>query len=238
MQPSNSSTASAAAVEIFVGSRCPGALAAALLCFIPAIVHAKPKPRESFDVSMPAAQSMPLRTAGAIFSGEGYQPLYAGARASRVGDVITIVLVERTAATKSNSASTGRNGEVGLTPPTTGPFGLFKPSDLNMGGDQSFKGNAEAAQSNTLSGEVSVTIAETYPNGTVLVRGEKHLTLNRGDEYIQVSGLVRLADVSADNRVASTRLANARIKYTGKGEIARASKQGWLQRFFSKVSPF
>ena len=72
----------------------------------------------------------------------------------------------------------------------------------------------------------------------MLVKGEKALTLNRGDEFVQISGLVRQADVSPDNKVLSTRVADARIKYTGKGEIARSSRQGWLQRFFSMISPF
>ena len=72
----------------------------------------------------------------------------------------------------------------------------------------------------------------------MLVRGEKHLTLNRGDETIQIAGLVRSVDIGPDNSVPSTRVADARITYTGKGEIARASQQGWLGRFFSRVSPF
>ena len=177
-------------------------------------------------------------TRGAIFQAESYSPLTSGARASRLGDVLTIVLVERMSANKSNSATTGRNGKIGLTPPATGPLGLFNPSDINMGGDQSFKGKGEAAQSNALSGEVSVTVAAVYPNGTMLVKGEKLVTLNRGDEAVQFSGIVRTADISVDNRVPSTRVADARIRYTGKGEIARASKQGWLQRFFSRISPF
>ena len=66
----------------------------------------------------------------------------------------------------------------------------------------------------------------------------KALTLNRGDEFIQISGLVRQADISPDNRIASTRVADAKIIYKGKGEIANASRQGWLQRFFSAISPF
>jgi flagellar L-ring protein precursor FlgH len=72
----------------------------------------------------------------------------------------------------------------------------------------------------------------------MLIRGEKALTLNRGDEHVQLSGIVRAADIGPDNRISSTRIADARISYTGKGEIARASRQGWLQRFFSMVSPF
>ena len=83
-----------------------------------------------------------------------------------------------------------------------------------------------------------MTIAEVYPNGTMLVKGEKLLTLNRGDERVQISGIVRAIDIGSDNRIASTRVADANIRYVGKGEIARASKQGWLQRFFSIISPF
>ena len=176
---------------------------------------------------------------GAIFQASGgYAPLTSGARASMVGDVLTIVLSERTAASKSASQTTDRNGSIGLTPPTTGLFNLFKPSDIAASGTNAFKGKGDAAQSNALSGEVSVTIAAVYPNGTMLVRGQKRVTLNRGDEYVQVSGIVREADISADNRVPSTRIADARITYSGKGELARASRQGWLQRFFSRVSPF
>ena len=76
------------------------------------------------------------------------------------------------------------------------------------------------------------------PNGTMRVRGEKQLRINRGNEFIRLSGIVRPGDITADNRVASTRIADARIDYLGRGEIARASRQGWLQRFFNILSPF
>jgi flagellar L-ring protein precursor FlgH len=90
-----------------------------------------------------------------------------------VGDILTIVLVERTQAAKSNAAIADRNGEIGLNPPATGPLSLFDPSDVKMGGDSSFNGKGEATQSNRLTGEISVTVAAVYPNGTMLVRGEK-----------------------------------------------------------------
>jgi flagellar L-ring protein precursor FlgH len=177
---------------------------------------------------------------GSIFqTSQGYAPLTSGGRAAVVGDVLTILLVERTQATKSNSASTDRSGSIGLTPPTTGPLSkLFSPSDIGASGNQAFSGKGAAAQSNQLSGEITVTVARVMPNGNMLVRGQKQLVLNRGDEFIQISGIVRPADVSPDNRVLSTRVGDARITYSGKGEIARASRQGWLQRFFSMISPF
>lgn len=176
---------------------------------------------------------------GAIFQpANGYAALTSGARAAMVGDMLTIALVERTQAVKTNSAGTDRNGSFGLTPPATGPLSLFSPSDVGVSGGGKFDGKGQAAQSNVLNGEITVTVAQVLPNGVLVVRGEKALTLNRGDEFVRLSGLVRPADIGPDNRVLSTRVADARITYSGQGEIARASRQGWLGRFFSRVSPF
>ncbi|ALC14044.1 flagellar basal body L-ring protein FlgH [Sphingopyxis sp. 113P3] len=215
-------------------------LSSALILALAAAPHgagAKDKiPEDAFAATAPAPAAPPPPN-GAIFQG-GYVALTSGGRAGRVGDIVTIQLVERTVASKSNAAGTQRGGSLGLTPPSTGPLSLFSPSDIGMGGSNQFKGKGEASQSNQLAGEISVTIAEVYPNGTMLVKGEKLLTLNRGDERVQISGLIRAIDIGPDNRVASTRVADANIRYVGKGEIARASRQGWLQRFFSIISPF
>jgi flagellar L-ring protein FlgH len=214
-------------------------LALVALAFVAAPAAAKKKAIAPDAFAATATVLPPAPEAnGAIFQNAGYAPLTSGTKAAMVGDILTIVLVERTVASKSNSATTGRSGEIGLTAPVTGPLSVFSPGDIKMGGDQSFKGKGETAQSNNLSGEISVTIAEVRANGVMLVKGEKLITLNRGDETVQFSGLVRATDIGADNRIASTRIADAHIRYTGKGEIARASKQGWLQKFFSIISPF
>jgi flagellar L-ring protein precursor FlgH len=199
------------------------------------------KKRERLPEYAPAYATAPAATPanGAIFqAANGYAPLTSGTRAAMVGDVLTIALVERTEATKSSTASTDRSGNIGLAPPTTGPLSLFGASDAALSGGGKFDGKGAAAQSNALQGEISVTIAAVYPNGTMLVRGEKLVTLNRGDEHVRIAGIVRAADIGPDNRIASTRVADARITYSGTGEIARASRQGWLNRFFSMLSPF
>lgn len=220
-----------------------GAAASTITLSIPAPAHAGlfGKRQDQVPAYAPTyAQSAPAPVAdGAIYHASyGYAPLTSGARAAQVGDVVTILLVERTQALKSNSASTDRNGSIGITPPTTGPLDFISKTDLAISGGGKFDGKGNAAQSNSLNGEISVTIAQVYPNGTMLVRGEKQLTLNRGDEQIRISGIIRPIDISFDNRVLSTRVADARISYSGKGEIARASRQGWLNRFFSMLSPF
>jgi len=186
-----------------------------------------------------APPAVPVPVDGAIFqAGGGYAALYEGWRARRVGDPLTIVLVERTAASKSASSKLQSDGSASVTPPTTGALNLFDRSDVSVNGTRSFDGKGAANQANSLSGEVSVTVAQVYANGTMLVQGQKRLTLNRGDESVRIRGIVRMADVDANNRVASTRVADAEIGYTGKGDVARASRQGWLSRFFGQISPF
>lgn len=175
---------------------------------------------------------------GAIFSTyAGYSPLHYGQRASRVGDLVTVVLTERTQSSKDTSASSDRDGGIDIAPPSIGPFS-FDPGNINSGASTSFSGAGDASQTNALNGTITVTIAEVLPNGVARIRGEKLMTFSQGDEWIQLAGLVRLNDISQDNRVSSTRLADARITYSGNGHFQRASRPGWLARFFNVVSPF
>ncbi len=206
--------------------------------------HAKKKkqpiqPDPDFAPTLSVPMAPPAVPNGSIFqASNGYSALTNGARAGMVGDVLTISLVERTQAAKSNGANTDRNGSIGLTPPATGPLSLLNPTDIGMGGNTTFQGTGTAQQSNSLQGQVTVTIAQVYPNGTMLVRGEKLISLNRGAEHIRFSGIVRAVDIGPDNVIPSSRVANAQIIYGGTGEIARASQKGWLQRFFDILSPF
>jgi flagellar L-ring protein FlgH len=195
-------------------------------------------PDPAFAPVLAAAPAAPPAN-GSIFQvSEGYAALTSGSRAARVGDIIQVQLVERTNAATQNSQSSDRTSGIGLTPPTTGILSIFNPTDVAMGGNSEFSGRGAAAQSNQLSGDIAVTVVAVHANGLLEVRGEKRVRINRGDEYIRLSGLVRPADIGPDNRVASTRIANAHITYSGAGEVANASRQGWFQRFFNSLSPF
>jgi flagellar L-ring protein precursor FlgH len=229
----------------FLTGLATGALVVAAVAFTSAPAKAqflgigKKKAKEDFSATLPAAEPVAAPANGGIFqANDGYAALYEGQRARRVGDPLTIVLVERTSASKSASSKLDSGGGFSLTPPTTGALNLFNKSDASASGNRNFNGTGTADQANALSGEISVTVAQVYPNGTMLVQGQKRVTLNRGDEFVQIKGIVRTADIDAYNRVASTRVADARIAYTGKGDVARASRQGWLSRFFQILSPF
>jgi len=197
----------------------------------------KKKPEPDFSASRPLPPPPPPANGSIYQASQGYAALYEGWRAKRVGDPLTITLVERTLASKSASSKLDSAGNAAVIPPTSGPL-AFDPNSAKVGGNRGFNGQGSADQSNTLQGELSVTVAEVYPNGTMLVQGAKRVTLNRGDEFVQIKGIVRMADVDTNNRVPSTRVADAQIAYTGKGDVARASRQGWFSRFFSVISPF
>lgn len=186
----------------------------------------------------PAAHTL-AASDGAIFRiDEGYAGYHQGTRARKVGDALTILLVERTTASKSATGSTNRAGSASIIPPSAGLLSFLNPAALNAAAGGSFSGKGNAAQTSSLSGTVAVTIAEVRPNGTALVHGEKLMTLSQGREWVQFSGIVRLADIDVDNWVLSSQVADSRIVYSGAGAVQQASKPGWLSQFFSAVSPF
>ena len=179
------------------------------------------------------------QTTGSIFqTSDGYAGLVTGTRARRLGDMVTIVLVENTSTSKSTTGATDRAGSFALPPPTSGPLGFLNPNALNASGNGSFNGSGNAGQQSQLNGTVAVTIAALYPNGTAEVVGEKQMSLSQGDEWVQFAGRIRLVDIDVDNRLPSSAVANARIIYSGKGAVQQASRPGWLSRFFNAISPF
>ncbi len=194
----------------------------------------------SDPLAVAAPQPMvPATSAGAIFqTGTGYSGLVVGTRARQLGDMVTIILTEATTTTKSTTGKTSREGSFGITPPAAGPLDFLNPEALKAAAQGSFTGSGNAAQQSRLNGAVAVTIAAIYPNGTAEVVGEKQMMFSQGDEWVQFAGRIRLIDIDADNRLASSQVANARIIYSGKGAVQQASRPGWLSRFFNMISPF
>ncbi|WP_374728944.1 flagellar basal body L-ring protein FlgH [Natronospira bacteriovora] len=197
----------------------------------------------SYEPVMPLEPQQAQRVSGSIF-----QPEYAGSlvedrRARRVGDILTIRLVERTDASKSASTNSSRESNTTINPPTVFGRGVTHRGlpilDVDMGSSRSFEGEGGSSQSNRLEGEITVTVARRLPNGNLMVQGEKWLTLNQGEEMVRIAGIVRPQDISPDNSVASNRVADARITYSGRGTLADANRPGWLTRFFqSPLQPF
>ena len=180
---------------------------------------------------------------GAIFQ-PGRSGLFAtDQRARRIGDILTVSFNETYAATKAQTASSSKTDAFGVTLPTALPNVLTggfdkDPAGLNAGTTRSFAGSGNAVQSNSFSGLLSVTVVRVFDNGNMEVQGQKELTLNNGNEYVRVRGVVRPEDISASNIVSSDRLADAQIRYTGSGHLADSSQPGWLSQLMRTISPF
>jgi flagellar L-ring protein FlgH len=189
----------------------------------------------------PAPRADVITNAGGIYQPDSARlVLYEDRRARFVGDTLTIVIEENNSASKKSSSTADRTGDVNLQVPTVSgfPAKTFQGANIEATSATSFEGKGDAASNNLFRGNLSVTVIEVYPNGNLLVSGEKQVTINQGTEFIRFSGVVNPLNVSATNTVSSTRVADARIEYRGNGYIDEAQTMGWLSRVFMNVWPF
>lgn len=191
----------------------------------------------SYAPTYPPVPVSPKDNDGSIYQTSNSMGLFEDAKAHRVGDILTVQLDESTNASKSATTTTKKTDSVDTGTPTLLGSGVVlngvNPLNNSLSSSNAFTGNGASTQSNTLTGNISVTVARVLPNGNLVIRGEKVLHLNQGDEYIKISGIVRPADIGADNSVLSTQIANADISYSGRGTLADTNQMGWLARFFN-----
>jgi len=185
-------------------------------------------------------------SSGTIFNASQGNLFSMETKAQMVGDIITVAFSESFQATKSQNAATSRTMDSAVTLP--GALNLLIPNplrrpmagvsaELAAGSANKFAGSGTSAQSNSLTGQVSVHVVRVFKNGNLEILGQKKLTLNNGDEYIRVHGIVRPQDIDAKNTVSSDRIANANIQYIGAGDIAASTKKGWYSKILDSVNP-
>ncbi len=193
------------------------------------------------DYTPPAPVLPPAEpaSAGAIYQESLDVRLFEDLRAHRVGDILTVRLAENTNASKQSSTAASKSGGVDIANPTLFGRNFTRNGDEFLSADletsSEFEGSGTSTQSNRLSGDITVTVVERLANGNLVIRGEKWVTLNQGDEFIRLSGIIRPADIAPDNSVSSGRVADARITYSSKGVLAAANKMGLLQRFAQSI---
>jgi len=188
-----------------------------------------------------AADTVEQLPTGSIYSDNGVGLFPSGPTSKQVGDIINITMLETFSATKSSSAASSKADSFDVTLPTGLPnilTGGFEAGSLTSGTTQSFGGSGTASQSNTLTGSMSVTVMRVFTNGNLEIAGQKKLTLTNGDEYVRVRGIIRPQDISQDNVVLSSRIADAEITYIGAGQVGDSVNQGWLSRGLRAISPF
>ncbi|HUI61175.1 MAG TPA: flagellar basal body L-ring protein FlgH [Steroidobacteraceae bacterium] len=182
-------------------------------------------------------------TDGAIYQVGRDVALFENPIAHHVGDIVTIVLNEQTAAKKSATTTTTKNTTDTLPGMTLlGAAATIHGTPVlsnNINDATKFAGEGDSAQSNSLTGYITATVVRVLPNGNLFIKGEKWIGINQGSEYVRVTGVIRPIDLAPDNSIPSLKVASAKISYGGKGALADANAQGWLSRFFnSPWTPF
>jgi flagellar L-ring protein FlgH len=201
------------------------------------------KPSKEDDQLSWALQPEPPASNGAIYQVGRDVALFENPVARHIGDTVTIVLSESTAAKKSATTNTAKS--TNQTLPGISVLGkaiTIKGNPItsaSLDDSSKFAGEGDSAQSNSLTGFITCTVTRVLPNGNLYIRGEKWIGINQGSEYVRLSGVVRPIDIAPDNSVPSLKVGAANISYGGKGALADANNQGWLSRFFnSPWTPF
>jgi flagellar L-ring protein FlgH len=164
-------------------------------------------------------------SAGSLYQPSSFQSLTSDARSFRVGDALTVMIIENS--TAQNQANSSASRETNASASVTNPS---RQSTVGIDGKHTFTGQASTARSGTLQAEISVRVQDVAANGDLAVHGTQKITINGDVQLISVSGIVRPIDISSQNVVLSTRLSNAEIDYSGKGFTDRNQNESWISR--------
>jgi flagellar L-ring protein precursor FlgH len=175
-------------------------------------------------------------TNGAIYNAASYRPMFEDRRARQIGDLLTINIVERTAAVKAGASSGNKSGSVNFGLP--GPLQSRLGANVATNAASKFADGDNQSASNTFTGTIGVTVTEVLPNGNLIVAGEKQVAMNKGVEFIRFSGMISPDTIQPGNVVSSTVVADARVEYRTNSQIDRAEMTAMVSRFFQSLLPF
>lgn len=196
---------------------------------------------------IPRPQTQPaMKEPGSLFSDQAkFASMFVDKKGRSIGDVITIKIVESSSASNSTDTQTGRKSD--LQAGVSSFLGLqnypfhhyltpFGPVAGNF--QNSFQGGGKTERKNTVLGTITATVVEVLPNENLRVMGSREVVVNNEKQLLTISGIVREKDIADDNTVLSTYLAEAKIYYTGSGDLAENQRRGWLSRILGTIWPF
>jgi flagellar L-ring protein precursor FlgH len=204
---------------------------------------------ESVDKKFPALEQ-PLEKPRASYANGSLWQASAGGlaedfKARTKGDIVTVVISETASASKQATTGTSRASDVAAGMPNfmgLEKSGLSKYMDLsklmNASASSKFDGSGSTTRKENLNATITARVIDVLANGNMLIEGRRNVLVNNEDQIIILTGTVRPRDITPDNLVNSTLIADARISYSGKGIISDRQQPGWLMGIMDKVWPF
>jgi flagellar L-ring protein precursor FlgH len=169
-----------------------------------------------------------------LYRSDQYRPLVSDRRAHRVGDILTVLVVENASASATAGTNTDKNNDLGVQ--FSSPNTTQKNYGLSI--DQNYDGGGKSARTGKLLAQISVEVKAVEANGDLLINGVQDIEINDEKQTINLAGKVRSIDVDERNTVLSTRVANAKITYVGNGVLAESQHKGWLSRLITLFGLF
>ncbi|MFA6286571.1 MAG: flagellar basal body L-ring protein FlgH [Opitutaceae bacterium] len=178
-------------------------------------------------------------------AGSREQGIAADLKAAQVGDIITIVIAENAVQTASQSKSSNSASNMDasvsqfLFPKSVSSFGTLKGSlpAIKFGGTSDFKGGGDVNNSQSITARAAVLITDVLPNGNLVIAGARRISFSGETQNIVLHGIVRPADVTSDNTILSSNIAEARLEFISEGTLTDAQKRGWLSKIYEKLRP-
>ncbi len=171
-------------------------------------------------------------SAQSLYSDRSYSPLHSDQRNLQKGSIVTVLIYEQASASTSAGSETERDTGLSASIRGTDPLSTESGSiDLSS----TFEGNGSTSRQGRLIASVSVSVQEIYDNGEILIKGKQLIEFNEEKQHIELQGRIRADDVSAENTILSTRIADAHIVYVGDGLLGRQQKPGILSRVLGWV---
>jgi flagellar L-ring protein precursor FlgH len=205
----------------------------------------KPKHRK-FDIEKDEYGKAPRPSNGSLYASNG-RGLYDDDRPSRVGDILIVRIDESENAERDASSKLSRSGSnkfgagstMGILNAVQAKYPNVDPGALvGTDSEQKFDGNGQVKRAGRLNATLALRIRKVLPNGDFYLEGSKVILVGEEEHHLYVSGIVRAADVRADGSVLSSRIADAEIEYTGRGDVSDQQRPGWLSRALSAIWPF
>ena len=206
---------------------------------------------QSPQITQPVVQPMNYRepapqyaNPGSIYSGNSYRSLYEDGRARRVGDIVTIQVIEESSASQTvdttNSRDSSLNGGITSLLGFNSIFNKIPIADakIAMESKNSFTGAGETTRDNSVSASLAARVINVLADGNMEIEAVREIKVNSETQFMVVTGIIHTRDISTGNTITSTKIANAKIEYYGQGVLTAKQKPGWLIRLIDAVSPF
>jgi len=227
-------------------------ICAVLFCLLASgcVAHIQPyKPkRRTYNLPVPHAAYDGARATGSLFdpSGPGIR-LTTDARAQAVNDLVVIVIDENATAQRDMNSESSRQSEssanlerfLGLIAKLQKEYKDFDGLNaLKLTHESSFKGQGKTSRSDRLQATVPAMVRQVLPNGNLFVEGHRVVLVNREEHHFYISGVIRPEDIDGTGQVRSSRMADAQIEFTGRGDMTSGASKGWFSRMLDYVWPF